>query len=545
MKHCVLLTFIILFTPFFIFAQQIQPLWERTEATDGSTGTQYRPLPIVVVDIFHNVIVCGETYHPGPLKGFVTTKYDSSGNFLWKRTYDVSGQDIITAVVTDNAGAVYVGGSTTNPFTNKAGIRIIKYASDGDTLWQYSPPVESSSYFTPSALLLDPVQNLIVFSNFIDVASNNSGLMVTKLDQNGETIWESYYDEGDYGYIGLDARWVGDHLVFWGQTGSAEGTRFFMWQISGEGETEDTATTEPYTLGFGSAYHIDAYGNLFIGRNAYEYEVTKFTSNGMTDWSYKKPITFPPPNASQVDLQCITTDSAGFTYISGRYYNGDSLSRNCITTKLSNSGEVIWEHEVKFDGRKIIVPNVIQEIKNDLYLVTGVARISLDSNFYEPFLAFYNQDGCVKTGISDISGHINDPVSIAVDGSSFYIAGMSFPIIFLSEPNAQFLCKYALDDIITSIAPAGAANSMGRITFSPNPFHINFQATVYHIGKATQGLLEIRDLQGREVMSKNVSLVSGENAFDFQGLDKLSPGVYNVTIVSAYQLYVGQVVKTQ
>ncbi len=545
MKYCIVLAWIIFFMPFFISAQQIQPVWERTEATDGGSGTQYRPLPIVKADIFHNVFVCGETYKPGPLKGFVTAKYDSSGNFLWKRTYDVAAQDIITAVVTDNLGAVYVGGSTINPFTNKAVIRIIKYASDGDTLWQYSPPVESSSYFTPSALLLDTAQNLLVFSNFIDAASNNSGLIVTKLDQNGGVIWESYYDEGEYGYIGLDARWVGNHLVFWGQTGSAEGNRFFMWQISGEGATEDTSTTEPYTAGFGNAYHIDTHGNLFIGRNGYEYEVTKFTLDGMTDWNYKKPITFTPPNASEVDLQCITTDSAGFTYISGRFYYGDSLRRNCITTKLNSSGEVIWEHEVKFDGRKIVVPKAIRQLKDDLYLIAGVTQINLDSNFYEPFLAFYNQEGCIKTGISDISGDKNYPQSIAVDGNSFYLAGISYPIFFLSEPVKQFVCKYEMDGITTSVTLAGDTNSMGRISFSPNPFRTNLQATVYHIGEATRGLFEVFDLHGRELMSKSVLLVPGENTFDIEDINRLTPGVYNITIISTHQIYVGQVVKTQ
>lgn len=542
MKHIFWFTSFIL-APVLIFAQTFQPLWERTDATDGSTGTQYRPLPIVLTDIDHNIIVCGETYNPGPLIGFVTTKYDSSGDFLWQRTYDTPAQDIITATVTDNTGAVYVGGNSINPLTTKVALIVIKYAPDGDTLWQYSPTVVPSSYFTPSALLLDSAQNLIILSNFIDAASSNSGLLVTKLDQNGGTIWEALYDEGNYGYIGLDARWVGDNIVFWGQKGSPEGTRFIAWQVSNDGETIDTAVTEPYSDGFGRGYHIDRFGNLFIGDNAYEYKVTKFRLDGVTDWDYDKPVIFPPPIASAVDLQCITTDSAGAVYISGLYH--DTIGFVGITTKLNDTGEFLWEHRIAFDGNKRVTPQSIKWLDTKLFLVTGAAYISIDSNFYEPFLAFYDRNGFAKSGISDIEGKKNQPISIAAHNNFFYLTGISSIEVPITEPNKQFLCKYDLNDIITSTSTLGSTPSIGRLSANPNPFHDKLRISVEHTAEATHCTLEISDFLGKIVLRRAVSLLPGENVFDLDNLGNLPSGAYSISFIASHRVYVGSTIKAR
>lgn len=528
----------------FLQAQIIKPIWERTEATNGTDD--FKRLPIVFTDTFHNVIVCGETYNAGSLIGFVTTKYDSTGNFLWQRRYDTAAHDYIRSAAVDNTGAVYVGGSTTNPFNNnQTKFIVIKYADNGDTLWQYSYGTFSSGYLSPSALLLDSVQNLLICADFVGTPSVNSGMLVAKLDPNGNIIWEKVYNEGSYGYGGIAAKWVGDHVVYWGRTGSPEGQRFFVWQISDGGETIATAVTEPFDASPSPqdrGYHIDQFGNFFVGTLYYKYKVTKFRWDATIDWVYDKPIIFPPPIPGHINLQCIASDTLGNVYVAGLH--SDSFGLISITTKLGVAGEFLWEHKMAIDGSiNIPNPNSCKWLNEHILLVTGTIRTNVDSNFYEPFLLFFDKDGPIKKGISDIEGKRNDAISIASDGNYFYVTGIATPIITVSEPSKQFLCKYALDDIVTTTSLVRDARTVGQLSLSPNPFLDKFRVSVNHAGEASSGVLKASDSQGNTIFQKEVSLTLGDNHFDVGFLSETPAGIYVISLLTSKQLYAALAVK--
>lgn len=526
----------------FLQAQTIQPLWERTEATDGSHDF-YR-LPIIIVDSSHNVIVCGTTFNSGPLHGFVTTKYDSAGNFLWQRRHDTPfGHDYIRAAAVDIAGSVYVGGITTNPFNNnQTQFTVIKYSSSGDTLWQYWYGTYKSGVFSPSALMPDSAQNLLILSSFIGVPPQNSGMLAVKLDPDGNTIWEKVHNEGNYGYGGIAAKRVGEHIVYWGRTGSPEGSRFFAWQISDDGETVATSITEPYTDNFDRGYHIDDFGNLFIGDQYYEYKVTKFGLDGISGWVYNKPIIFPAPIPGHINLQGIASDAVGDVYVSGLH--SDATGIIGITTKLSAAGEFLWEHKMTVDGYIAAPrPSSCKWVRDDILLITGTVRTNIDSNYYEPFLLFYGKNGPIQGGISDIEGKRNEGVHIAKDGNFFYIAGMSTPENSITEPEEQFLCKYALGGIVGTASPVAGTGKVEPLKLSPNPFADKFRVSVNHEASAAQGFIEVRNSQGKIVVRKAVSLVSGDNNFEINSLQHLPTGVYSVSLTTSSKVYFAQAVK--
>lgn len=279
--------YLLLLIPVITQAQQINPLWTRIEETDGELGQG--EIPLVLIDSLHNVIVFGSTYEPGPVLGFVTTKYDSQGNKLWQQYYDTFATDLITTAAIDDMGAVYVGGGSTNPFTSQTQFIVIKYSSDGDVLWHYSYTDIPDAGTYLSKVLLDSAQNLLIFGSYTHPAANEFGLLAVKLNPAGNEIWNTTYEEGEYGYGGLNAARVDDHIVFWAQNGSPEGLRFFAWQIDTNGQTIKTVHTDPYSDYFESGYYIDQVGDLYIGDHAGEYKVTKFTLDGIKAWEYKKP----------------------------------------------------------------------------------------------------------------------------------------------------------------------------------------------------------------------------------------------------------------
>lgn len=522
----------------FLRAQTIQPIWERTEATDGVITEKN---PFVKVDAFHNAIVFGNTYSAGPLSGFITTKYDSSGGQIWQRYYDTFASDLIADAVIDKTGDMYVGGNSINPFTNQSGFVIFKYAKDGDSLWQYSYNTTPAVITYLSTLLLDSAQNLLIFGHFFE--NNNSGLIVIKLDQDGNTIWEATYDEGNYGYTGLAAIRVGNDIAYWGRVGSPEGPRFFSWRMTNGGVHLTTAVSEPYNDIFDVGYHIDSLGNLYIGDGFGEYKVTKFNLDGSTAWAYSKPIVTPNPNGISARLLCIETDIAGTVFISGTYYTNSSVGVVSLTSKLNVSGELLWAHSFTSNGVRLASPYKSKWITDDLLLVTGTASIDIDSNFYEYFIAIYDSNGFVQGGVSDIDGRRNWPTSIAPDGGFFYVGGKSDPENTFSEPRKQFLCKYALEGIVGTTSPVAGTGKVEQLTLSPNPFRDKFRVSVSHEVNAAQGLVEVRNSQGKIVALKAVSLVPGGNNFEINSLQHLPTGVYSVSLTTSSKVYFAQAVK--
>lgn len=522
-------------------AQQINPLWVSTEETDGDLGLGR--LPLVMIDSSHNVIVCGSTYAPGPVLGFVTTKYDPDGNKLWQRFYDTFATDLITSAATDNAGAVYVGGSSTNPFSGQTQFIVIKYASDGDVLSQYSyMDIPGASTYL-NKVLLDSLQNLLIFGSYVDPGSNESGLLTVKLDPGGNEIWSAGWDAGDYGYGAVDARLVDDHIVFWAQNGSAEGLRFFAWQIDMNGQTIDTAHTEPYSDYFETGYYIDRLGNLYIGDHAGEYKVSKFAPTGINEWNYSKLLNTVNPDGVSARLRCVTTDVEDAVYISGMFYYDDTLGLIGITSKLNSSGELLWEHKIAFHGFGTKAPYKCEWISKDLLLVSGTISTDIDSNFYEYFLATYDPNGFVKGGISDIPGRRNWPASIAPDGAYFYIAGEGDPEIEVFEPSWQFLCKYSLEEVVSTQLPSKVSMVPEQLILSPNPVRDKCRVSFDNSGGSTKGVLEIIDNLGKIISSKEVFLTAGMNTMELEIQEPLPQGVYGVALRTAEKFYVASVVR--
>src|SRR5688572_4714859 len=73
----------------------------------------------MIVDGAGNIYVTGESqYLSGSIndKDYITIKYNSSGTQLWRAIYNgpASGDDSPTAITVDNAGNVYVTGTSLN-----------------------------------------------------------------------------------------------------------------------------------------------------------------------------------------------------------------------------------------------------------------------------------------------------------------------------------------------------------------------------------------------------------------------------------------------
>ena len=97
-----------------------------------------------VIDKKGNIYIAGKTTgimsgsNRGKNDGFLT-KIDSLGNTLWTKQFGTEGEEDILWSAIDNAGSVYITGSTTGILSDKKfgkeDIFLIKYNSEGESEW--------------------------------------------------------------------------------------------------------------------------------------------------------------------------------------------------------------------------------------------------------------------------------------------------------------------------------------------------------------------------------------------------------------------------
>ncbi|MCX6199564.1 MAG: SBBP repeat-containing protein [Bacteroidetes bacterium] len=120
----------------------------------------------LIVDSLHNLYVTGKSVY-STTDGFdiVTIKYDSSGTQVWDRNFNGSASmhDIPAAITLDNAGNIYVLGTSANTSTSED-FQLIKYNSAGTQQWEktYSNSNAAGSQEYAAALFVDNLNNIYV-----------------------------------------------------------------------------------------------------------------------------------------------------------------------------------------------------------------------------------------------------------------------------------------------------------------------------------------------------------------------------------------------
>ena len=139
----------------------------------------------LVVDQAGNVYVGGSTGY-----AYVTVKYDAAGSQLWVKQYSSFYGTHLTALAVDGAGNVYVTGS----------VGTIKYAADGTQLWvrAFCVGVCGADVMTATGLGVDAAGNVYV------TGRNYNGTLwetaTVKYDTDGTQLWARRYNRGGHGY---------------------------------------------------------------------------------------------------------------------------------------------------------------------------------------------------------------------------------------------------------------------------------------------------------------------------------------------------------
>jgi Secretion system C-terminal sorting domain len=156
-------------------------LWQRTYGgTDAEEGFKLLKLSD------GNLLISGysQSFGSGDRDGWIV-KADSSGNFIWSKSFGVGGYDEFTAAAEDESGELYITGTTES--SGDRNLWIVKTDSGGNHL--FTKAYGGSQWEWGHDIKRTNDGNFIV-TGFNQ--SNSSGLRqlwILKIDQQGDTLW--------------------------------------------------------------------------------------------------------------------------------------------------------------------------------------------------------------------------------------------------------------------------------------------------------------------------------------------------------------------
>lgn len=453
-------------------------------------------IPVSVdADISGNVYVTGYTYGTPYYQDYLTIKYNSSGVQQWAKNYngDQNYFDRAADVKADNSGNVIVTGKCIKSSDGTSDAVTVKYNSSGDVVWAKlyngsgnldDDPVQleldnnsifvlstSSSYFfnlfcgTSDYLLLKfNSAGGIEFETRYDGsgAGNDAGVSLA-LDNNGNTFVTGYsfdnvsgYDYATVKYNSVGAPlWVSRYDGFSGNDKPAslctdnDGNIYVTGYSTGSGSGADIATVKYNSSGaqqwasryngtgngddFGVKVSVDNSGNVYVagyGSGAgtgNDYIALKYNSSGIQQWVSR----FNGSGNSEDIANDMFTDASGSLFLTGKS-TGTGSMQDILTVKYNSSGVQQWT--ASFNGSANDYDegfSVSADISGNI-IVCGKSKSASAQNMqtanFDMVTVKYNSSGS-QLWVSSYNGTENgddEAVSVASDNSgNVYTSGNS------------------------------------------------------------------------------------------------------------------------
>ncbi len=296
----------------------------------------------VTVDSAGNVYVTGYSNGSGSLLDYATVKYNSNGIQQWVSRYNGPGNDIDvpTAITVDNAGNVYVTGSSQS--TSASGSQdylTIKYNSAGSEEWtrRHDGPAGLSDFATSMAM--DETGNIYVTGSCYATATLNDYVTI-KYNSAGTELWSRTFngtanlsdlakmvilDNSGNVFVTGSSVGTGSSIDYTTVKYSSAGTE--LWAASYNGSANNVDDVSAITAdGFGNVYVT---GKERINSAIYDYATVKYNSAGQQEWVTK----FNGVTSLNDGATSVNTDISGNVYVTGNSVN--SFNSDFVTIKYS------------------------------------------------------------------------------------------------------------------------------------------------------------------------------------------------------------------
>lgn len=293
----------------------------------------------------------------------VVSKIDANGNLIWSREFNgtASDKDILRDMAVDSTGNVYLTGYTYSLASDGSNWRsydyiTLKYDTNGNQLWKrnYEHRVAYNDY--ARSLKIDGAGNVYVTGMSWD-ENVFADFATLKYDTNGNLIWAKRFSTalGDSGYeVEVDA--LGNVFVTGisqgGAPGSSENILTIKYDANGNELWQNVYNSPTDESDEGFEIELDGLGNVYVLGESYIDFYPKVVlhkineTDGSTVWSktydYTGTVEGTNPTAMDLDDQgnIIIT---GIANLSAEPYNVDAF-----TSKFDSDGVLIWERY--YDG---------------------------------------------------------------------------------------------------------------------------------------------------------------------------------------------------
>lgn len=380
------------------------------------------PMAALTIDNAGNVYVAGSSLGVGQDNpDYVTIKYDNSGAEKWVARYDESRSsfDRASALTVDAAGNIYITGFSKDS-TGSFDYATIKYTASGEKQWLARYDGEGR------AIVLDLAGNVCV------TGGTYFEYITLKYNARGEQLWAARYNGSENGVdyataLAVDKK--GNVYVTGKSEVQVSGYDYVTIKYNSLGIEQWIARYSYYLSGTNSAEGpnlvVDATGNVYVtGKTA----TIKYNSAGQKKWA-----------VHDIFANAIAVDAIGNVYVAGSTEQNYTAKSNYVTIKYDSTGKKQWE--MRYDGG--LSYSVASALTIDQFgnvYVTGKS-VSQTSNDYATIK--YNSFG-VAQWVARYNGPANgedEAIAIAVDKpGNVYVAGTSASV---NDANDYATVKYS------------------------------------------------------------------------------------------------------
>ncbi len=427
-----LLLLIISGTSFLALNAQINIQWQTRYSSVGSNIDRAEDM---FMDGSGNVYVTGLGLGASGNFDYVTIKYDPAGVELWRMEYNGPGNglDEAHAITVDGSGNVYVTGWSLG--TGGFDYGTVKYNSAGVQQW--------ASRYTNTAAGTDEAWDVgadnagnVFVTGSSDGTGTNSAATTVRYNSAGVQQYVNRFEGAgndiDAGYsIYVDAV-TGDAYVAGYTFQSAANDFNFLtvkYNLAGAQQWVSQYNSPDANYDEARAITLDAAGNVYVTGNSqtlvltnYDYATVKYNSAGVQQWAMRY-------NGTGNDLDranAVAVDASGSVFITGKSVGAGSAAEDVVTIKYNNAGSVVWTARYNgpsngYDEGKAIALDALGNTYITGYsFKTGVnndfVTIKYDATGAQEWLTQYNGTG----------NNADQAAAIAVDAlGNIFVSGLS------------------------------------------------------------------------------------------------------------------------
>jgi uncharacterized delta-60 repeat protein len=433
----------------------------------------------LALDGLGNLYVVGyEGVGTGVSSDFVVLKYDTAGNFLWRRAATGnmgSGQDQARGVKCDAAGNVCITGSIVN-FSVSKDIYTIKYDANGNTLWSATLNSSVSSNDEGMDLDFDSAGNTYV-AGYLSASGGNSKALLLKYNLTGvQQYTVTPLGTGLDFYSDVDIA-AGDKIYCAGKVGIQGG--------NGIVTRYNTAGTQVWTQSYNGMttamdqfleMELDGNGGIYLVGDGndptntdHEMLTAKYDTAGTFLWAKR----FTGNGTFDDQGYSIALDASGNVWSCG-VIQTTTTSGNIAVTQYNPSGTLLYSDTYNAGSNGNDIATSLVYYNNNVFVVGYSAQNVM--NNYDYALAKYNTAGSRTfinfydpgTGPKDVSNAVTKDASgniyIAGTTNTAYNTGNDILVLkYNSAGTFQWQYTYngsagASDDLATGIAVDAAGN---------------------------------------------------------------------------------------